>query len=270
MKILIAITSCVKFALDGSHQACRDTYLTQLPQFPSIEYKFFMGDGTPTGEDETAMQASRKDCHHSRPMDDSAVTYAPKDDEVLLHVPDDYVYFSWKLRGYVRWAAEREYDYIFNAVADTYIDLERLMSSGFDKYDFSGRSLGRFPCGGSGYWLSKKTYNILLDKPCTDWTSDRWVGHILLNDDHAPKYGIKLHGDDRYSASPEQNYCTASEHRSPLFPEPNNEQITAHLSEAPSVYHNSLMYKAHNIRLGVPSERPVIVSDRHTFRRLSP
>lgn len=252
MKILLAITSCVKFALNGSNQAARETFLTNLEKFPGLDYKFFMGDGTPTGDDEAFLQNSLKDCPHIH-LDNPRISldgpnqYCPKDDEVVLHVPDDYIYHTWKTKAYLAWAYIREYDYVFNAAGDTYVDIERLRDSGFEVHDYLGRHYGTFAVGGSGYWLRRKAIKPLVDEPATDWATDRWIGITLS------KHGISLQGDQRYSASPEQNYGTASEHRSPLFPEPGNGQITAHLAEAPGTYYPSLMYKAHEIRLGAPS-----------------
>ncbi len=249
MRILLAITSCIKFALNGSNQAARETFLADLSKFPGLDYKFFMGDGTPTGNDEGPLQNSLKDCPHAH-LDSPRISlddpnpYRPKDDEVVLHVPDDYIYHTWKTKAYLSWSLTQDYDFIFNAAGDTYVDLERLRDSGFEAHDYLGRHYGTFAVGGSGYWLIREAAQCLVNEPATDWATDRWIGITLA------KHGFILHGDQRYSASPEQNYGTASEHRSPLFPEPGNDQITAHLAEAPGIYHPSLMYKAHSIRFG--------------------
>ena len=86
-----------------------------------------------------------------------------------------------------------------------------------------------------------------------DWATDRWIGFRLLD------HGIEIHGDQRYGASPQQNPGLSNP--SPLFPQADNEQITAHLAEAPGHYYHSLMYTAHEIRSKpVPVvERPVVV-----------
>ena len=57
MKVLIAITSCVRDAQNGNNQALRDTFLKDVANRPDLEYRFFLGDGTPTGEDETTLRA---------------------------------------------------------------------------------------------------------------------------------------------------------------------------------------------------------------------
>ncbi len=249
MKVLIAITSCVKFALDGSNQASRETWMTDLAQFSYVDCRFFVGDGTPTGEDETQFQQSLRDCPHVH-LDDPRVSladpnpYVPKPDEVVVHAPDDYIYHTWKSREIFRWAQSNDYDFVFMPAGDTYIDLPRLFASGFEAYDFVGRQHGDFGVGGSGYWLSKKTLQLLIVEPGNDWATDRWVGNTLL------KYGIRIHDDRRYGASPEQTVCCAPEGRNDTFPTPTNDMITAHLAEAPGHYHHDLMYHAHRVRRG--------------------
>lgn len=246
MRVLIAITSCVKFALNGSNQASRDTWMKALPHFPSVSCRFFIGDGTPNPEDETFFQKSLADCPHVK-LDNPRVSlddpnpYAPKEDEVVVHSPDDYIYHTSKTREMLRWALKQGFDFIFMAAGDTYIDLQRLLSSGFENHDYTGRQYGHFAVGGSGYWLSRRAAQHLVDEFTTDWATDRWIGSILLE-----KHGIEIHGDQRYGASPEQNPGLANP--SPLFPLQDNDQITAHLAEAPGHYHHSLMYKAHELR----------------------
>jgi hypothetical protein len=244
-KVLIAILSCVKFSLDGSNQASRDTFLSERIKFPEADYRFFMGDGTPTGEDEFALQGAPRECGHVQ-LDSPRISlegtnpYIPKLDEVVLHVPDDYVYLSWKVRAALKWALENGYEFTFMCACDTYIDLSRLKNSGFEAQDYLGRKYGHFAVGGSGYWLSRESSTRLSNEVIDDWASDRWVGTALL------RHGITLHGDQRYGASPQQNPGLSNP--SPLFPEEGNEQITAHLAEAPGIYHPNLMYRAHEIR----------------------
>jgi len=243
MKILIAILSCVKFSQDGSNQAARNTYLQEVKKYPAIDYKFFIGDGTPV---EDGLEMSRSFCNHEL-LDENRVTlginpYVPREDEVILHVPDDYLYLSWKLKEALRWGMDHGYDYIFNAACDTYIDIQRLLNSGFERQDYLGRSHGAFAIGGSGYWLSRKAAQCVLDSPIYDWASDRWAGKVLHD------CGVVLQSDKHYGASPEQTFCCAPEHRDPIYPTSENSQITAHLAEAPGHYHHSMMYKAHEIR----------------------
>lgn len=245
MKVLVSINSCVKYAQDGYNQAVRDTYLTELSNFPGVDYRFFIGDGTPTGEDESVMRQLMGDCpgRFSTVPLESPSGYVPMEDEVMLPVPDDYIYIPWKVRESIRWTLAKDYDYTFKCFADTYIDLQRLMSSGFENYDYMGRWYGGFAVGGSGYWLSRKAMQCVADAPVTDWSEDRWVGRRVL----LPQ-GINLHGDRRHGASPQQNPGLSDQ--SPLYPLADNEQITAHLSESPAVYDKQMMYAAHRLRRG--------------------
>jgi len=58
MKALIAITSWVTGAINGENQAMRDTFLKDVPRYPGLDYKFFIGNGQSTGEDETLLTQS--------------------------------------------------------------------------------------------------------------------------------------------------------------------------------------------------------------------
>ena len=119
MKTLIAITSCVRDAQNGSNQAMRDTFLKDIGKYPGLEYRFFIGDGTPTGENENHIRAGVKGCvDHNRGIDYDAKcseseqntkisSYAPKSDEVMLSVPDDYFHLVYKVREMHQWAQAR-------------------------------------------------------------------------------------------------------------------------------------------------------------------
>ena len=249
MKIAILFISCAKYSLDGTHQAMRDTFLKDVPKFPGLDYKFLIGDGTPTGEDETEMRAALKDSRHPVFDRHSPTINQPKDDEILAPVPDDYAYSGWKDRESLRWSYRNGYDYTFMAACDTYIDLPRLMSSGFENYAYSGRlhrgsAPETFAIGGAGYWLSRQTLPLFIDKPVTHWAGDYWLGRILS------QLGVVVHGDRRYGQTPQQHHCVAPEGRDPVYPLESNKQITAHLNEAPASYDKMLMYFAHAMRTG--------------------
>ena len=232
-RILITITSCVKDALNGVNQAMRDTFLKDIPKFPWLQYRFFIGDGTPTGEDETALLNSfyAEDAVVYRDkypvVSPKPFAYIPKEDEVILHVPDDYLHGTYKTRESHRWGLERNYDYIFQCFTDTYINLHRLTKSGFERYDYSGGGTIWYASGGAGYWLSKKAAKHLLNEPITDWAEDRWTGSIMK------KNGIVLHNDLRYD-----NY--------PRSPQVDNNYITSHLAITPKVYAPKMMYEVHH------------------------
>ena len=236
MKILLSINSCVKFARNGSNQALRDTWLQGMAKYNRVDYKFFIGDGTPTHDDDI-MLSKLGDCPPRFAGVEKVETYIPQVDEVMLPVPDDYRHLPCKVKSSLHWAVNLHYQYIFKCFADTYVDIERLLSSGFEAHDYTGRWYGGYAVGGSGYWVSNKAAKVVADAKVTDWSEDRWVGRDVLQ-----PAGILLHGDQRYGASPQQNPG------GPLYPLSSNEQITAHLSESPAIYDKQLMYEAHELR----------------------
>lgn len=222
MKTLICILSWVEGCRKGVHKAQRATFLQDVAKFPDLDYKIFVGDGTPTGEDEYDINKSFEAAHPltqgKNAMDSpkSPSDYAPGPDEVVLHVPDDLVHVSYKARAAWQWALDNGYGYVFNCFCDTYIDVEKLMGSGFEAHDFSGMTYdeNRCPQGGSGYWLSKKSLQILATAHIDFWADDGWAGWTL------PKSGINLHNDHRYG------YC-------PDVPTRQNDIISAHMGFYP-------------------------------------
>ena len=227
MKVLISITSWVSGAVRGEHQAVRDTYLTnKLPA--GVEYKFFVGDGTPTGEDESVLREhwsgtvwEKKAVATELPK--KRIDYCAAPDEVVLSVPDDYIHLSYKLREQCRWAAARNFDYAFICAGDTYVDVQRLLTSGFSKHEYIGywgyESVNpdagcAYSGGGRGFWLNKRALSIVSNAGISHWAADLWVGKVLNVS------GITLHEDVRY-----QDY--------PRIPLLENDYITSHLFGEP-------------------------------------
>jgi len=148
VKILIAITSCVRDAQNGIEQAQRDTFLKDISKYPDVIYKFFIGDGTPTGENEVPLRAMVVGAHDNnrginyeekcKTGETQPAVYSPKDDEVVLPVPDDYFHLVFKVRKMHQWALDHGFEYVYKCDVDTYVDLERLMRSGFEQHDFTG------------------------------------------------------------------------------------------------------------------------------------
>src|SRR5208282_5577444 len=98
--------------------------MSDLFKFPNLECKFFIGDGTPNQEDETFFQKSLVNCPHVK-LDDPRISlddpnsYAPKEDEVIVHAPDDYIYHTCKTKGILKWSLDQGFDFIFMAAGDT-------------------------------------------------------------------------------------------------------------------------------------------------------
>jgi hypothetical protein len=252
MRALIAFSSCEKYAVEKKNQALRDTFLKDVPMFPDLEYKIFIGDGTPIKEDTSALQMEYdiafKEWTTRFPASPAVwekkdkpqrfSNYAPESDEVILHVPDDYKNISYKTREGFRWAVQHGFDFIFQACPDTYTHIPRLMTSRFEAHSYTGRALlnptprsGRQPYGqgGPGFWISALSAQHLVDAPVTDWAPDRWVGTVLYNK------GIRLYGDNRYVDYPQR-------------PQNGNDFITSHLACVPTPYDVRLMYSVYEGR----------------------
>jgi hypothetical protein len=155
VRILIGILSCKRD--QEYHQQARETWLKNCP----VDYKFFMGSST------------------------------IELDEIKVEAPDSSKRLYKKIQKIVRYAVEQDYDFLFKCDVDTYVHVPRLLKSGFEKHDFSGYN-GAY--GGSGYWLSRRAMQVLLDSPSIDWcpTEDGWVYHSLVNK------GILPFQDKRY------------------------------------------------------------------------
>jgi Galactosyltransferase len=173
MRILIAILGC--HARPASRQAQRETWLEDLPgAAPSgmrTEYRYFLGRPFIVGEP----------------------------DEVFLDVDDSYRKLPFKTRELMRWARDRDYDWVFKCDDDTYVRPELLLSSNFTADPYSGFAGGRwgkvnrpggpefvygYAQGGAGYWVNRHCMGILAE-------------HLLVNEyceDVAAGKTLALHG----------------------------------------------------------------------------
>jgi hypothetical protein len=240
-KALIAINGWVKGATNGDHQAVRDTYAKEIAKWSEkLDLRFFIGDGTPVDESTGVLLNTLHGKWASPGHKEKALstrisgtfTYTPKEDEVILHVPDGYMYVSYKTKENHRWSVEHGYDSVFQACTDTFINVQRLMESGFEKWEYTGNAIGGpvepYGSGGCGYWTSGRATQIIIDDPVTDWAEDRWVGETLR------KHGITVHHDPRY----------VGQGRNPNL---SNDFITSHLCDTPRVYSNTEMYEAYRL-----------------------
>ena len=191
--VLIAIRSCVRDAKRGDNQASRDTWLKDVKYY-GYDYKFFIGDGTPTGEVEPKVTTEWGWQYKGRKQE-SISEIVPKTDEEILHCPDDYFHMSYKLREICRYAVRNKFDYIFTPCDDVYVDVYRLRCSGFEGHDYVGNFWNNNPYahGGPGFWLSKKAFTILANANVTSTHDDDWTGKVMSQND------IKGHHDTRYA-----------------------------------------------------------------------
>lgn len=169
MKILIAIVTCHRYRERAKAQ--RDTWIPDvapaaLATGHNVDVRFFLG---------------RPDKPHTLQAD-----------EVQVDADDGYLGLPEKTREVYRWALAQGYDFVFKADDDSYVVPSRLLTSGFEQHDYSGRlrgPSGRYPApyaSGFGYWVSARAIRILAEASI-DGTlpnerhqaEDRWVGNTL-------------------------------------------------------------------------------------------
>lgn len=127
-------------------------------------------------------------------------------DEIVVDAPDDYRMLTRKVWKVFEYALTNGYDYVFKCDADTYVHVPRLLKSGFEKLDY----LGHY--GGSGYWVSRRAMQALLDTHDFVWedAEDEVVFRSLA------KVGIEATEDSRFNS------------RTSEGPAEGNEVITVH------------------------------------------
>ena len=185
-RVLIAISSCERDSNNGFNDAVRKTWLNNA----KVDYKFFKGIGGTESHD----------------------------DEVILDCKDDYLSLPEKTLEILKWALDNNYDYVFKCDTDTYVVLDRLLSSDFRNWDYIGhfnapigipnvvyRTLYTWASGGSGYFLSKKAAEIIVKLNSTEKAmcpnlripcEDLWIGQVLGPD--IEKGNLKATSDNRY------------------------------------------------------------------------
>lgn len=217
MKVLIAILSC--HALRHYEQAQRDTWIKDIPE--GVDHKFFLGSA------DTSRGA----------------------DEVFLDTGDTFSDITEKVVAMFRWALEHGYDFVFKADLDTLVCPVALLASGFEQHDYVGGLNNFFASGGSGYWLSRRAIQHVVDRPVVPGpTEDVHVGQAVLDN------GLELHSDFRYKFFPGS---TLDDHT-----------LTYHLSSVvdwAAKYKVEWMYEAYNSR---GSYRPYKAPPEIRFRRL--
>jgi len=245
-KILVGLLGWVGGDKEGSHEAMRNSWLLKS----GLDYKFFIGDGTPLSREEekvvqetydewASMDPTRpqhKEYKIKQKVDPK--NYVPKPDDVLGHYPDGYAYLGAKRRESCRYALAHGYDYLFCCSIDVYARVERLLSSGFEKSDYSGKACG-WPgdvgdfyipedyCFGGAYWLSRKAMKIIADAPITYWCEDWWVGLALRQ---GIQDGTIVRAfDPRYSVE-DPGYARRMWGTSISYPTIYNDIISIHLS----------------------------------------
>ena len=153
MKVLIAVKSYRDMWERGAHDKIRESWGRLCPA--GMDLYFFLG-GTPV-----------------HPL---------KEDEIHLGVRDDYYNLSAKANAILRWAVDRNYDYIVLADTDTFFDTYKLACLPWGEFDYAGLLLpwGPFMFGGCGFALSRDAAQIVLNNDIKDKMDDVSIGQILL------------------------------------------------------------------------------------------
>ena len=218
-RVLIAISSCEAYEQSSLNQPLRDTWLPEAVAL-GFDYKFFHGRGA-----------------------------TPKDDTVVVNVDDGYDGLCEKYKEKIKWALRNNYSHIFTCLAEVYACPSRLLSSGFEQYDYFGgfcctAPYGKYCQGGAGYFLNRKSCERLIadkDTPCvpTKASDDTWTGHVLRKAGILPVFTPNIVGfpTSRYNPSNIQ-----------YGPRVNNTITTVHLSYMQSdlVYRPEDMYSMHS------------------------
>ena len=160
MRVLIAIISFQGDAENGNHDKIRQTWGKDVAP-AGAALRFFLG---------------RRDKN-----------YCPKDDEIPIPWQEDgtrtcpHPYWTaiegccveyWQVlyRGILDWSISEGYDYTFLAENDTFLIPRKLMKTGFENYDFSGRMMYThsdkpdqyYVEPGAGYFLSRRAAEAIL------------------------------------------------------------------------------------------------------------
>ena len=174
--------SCWLAELNGDNQSLRETWLKDLSAYPNVDYRFFHG----TGASQYPGQGYR--------FDHGEVKNIPSD-IVVLKSPDDYLSLILKSQEFHYWGYQENYDFVFKADTDTYVNVPELMTSGFEKHDYFGfiHTGVLFPevpygmlGGGEGYWTSRRACEVISKAtpskaPDMNFGSseDRWTANAL-------------------------------------------------------------------------------------------
>jgi hypothetical protein len=126
-----------------------------------------------------------------------------KSDEIAVNSGDDYNSLPHKTRAICYWATTKQLDHLFLCDNDTYVNVPKLLSCGYQCFDYSGKiskPLGQtFPydavdrngatehiaechpwaSGGYGYFLSRAATFLISDIFPDTWAEDLWVGQVL-------------------------------------------------------------------------------------------
>lgn len=117
-----------------------------------------------------------------------------------------------RTKGMAKYAYDNGYDFVFRVDTDTYVWLNRLLASGFEKYDYMGccQNTGQGPFngnlgewstqtahGGDGFFLSRKAMKVIIDAPVSRYADGKFWGDLWAGD-QLWKRGIHCKQDTRF------------------------------------------------------------------------
>jgi fringe-like protein len=115
------------------------------------------------------------------------------------------LFLNRKTEALAKYALDTGYDFVFKCDDDTYVNVERLLASGFESHDYVGNmdehwtpTLGKYQWaqGGAGYWLSRQAMEIVATSGLhLARAEDFAVGQILA------AHGVRPAHDARYIPS---------------------------------------------------------------------
>jgi hypothetical protein len=184
--LLVAVKSCFDMMEAGAHDSIRSTWGAALAG--KAHLKFFMGRSLAL--DKSVVSTARN-------------SYTPKNDEIILDCEDTYATLPAKTRGICQWAMGKNLSHTFLCDTDTYVKVGKLLTCGFERYDYVGainKPIGAtfeytavsregmtdyYPAchpwasGGYGYFLSRSAAQEVADTYPKGWAEDMWVAQIL-------------------------------------------------------------------------------------------
>lgn len=178
MKLLIAVKSCQPDKREGFHEPIMNTWGQEAKSL-GIDVRFMMGSNGETNQ----------------PI--------PSRDEMYLNAGDRYDDLPEKTQQICRWMLGKVYDFVFLCDTDTHVRPAKLLASGFQNYDYSGKidkpwdtpfyyqAINRaggievhercypWASGGFGYTLSRRAAEKVGFSNPMSWAEDLGVGQIL-------------------------------------------------------------------------------------------
>lgn len=141
MRLLIAVVQCTR-------DLWRIPAHREMLSGHGADVRFFYGNQPPSG------------VHEVIPSD-----------QIELAVDDGYFTLVRKVSAIFEWALRREYDFVFKIDADTFLDVPKLLSAGFEQHEWVGLmgdkgasgGVGHCTSGGVGIWFSAKAMRTFLD-----------------------------------------------------------------------------------------------------------